>query len=334
MSDTTRSMMIDPPQLNTLDKLAVWFSWLAAGVTFFTAGWWVMSPDDPLGAVSLLSCRSIIAMLGQSLLLACLIAVMATVIAGRKRSDIGTMSAAIGLAIVSFKGDSMEYLLLRESGSAQSSLRGLAFQLTIESIAWFLVMVTTLAVSGWLMRIRLTPQNLHHQNSNDAQRWISLYDVPRLGLLLTADMKMNRTSLVDGLKHTAMVSIIGFVGFMVLSAGLAGRSIQHGQVVFVVAASVCIGCFFTHRYVTVYSALWSILAVGMLAVMGYVVSFIYGADVKELASIPANPFMRVLPIQFISVGTISAIAMFWSAQFHILCTESQQAACSPATRKG
>lgn len=334
MSDTTRSMMIDQPQLNMLEKLSVWFSWITAGVTFFTVGWWVMSPDDPLGAVSLLTCQSIVAMLGQALLLACLIAAMATVIAGRKRSDIGTMSAAIGLAIVSFKGDSMEYLLLQELENSHTSLRILAFQLTLESIAWLLVIMVTLAVSGWLMRISITQKFLDQPHSGYAQRWISLYDVPRLGSLLTADIKMNRTSLVDGLKHTALVSIIGFVAFVVLSAGLTGRSIQHGQVVFVVAASICIGCFFAYRYVTVYSALWSILAVGLLAVMGYVGSFVYGADMKELVSIPVSPFMRVLPIQFISVGTISAIAMFWSVQFHILYTESQRAISQSPTRKG
>ena len=92
MSDATHSMMIDQVHINTLDKLAAWFSWLLAGVVFFCAGWWVMAPDDPLGAVSLLARHNPLSMLFQSCFLACVIAALATLIAGKKRTDIGTMT--------------------------------------------------------------------------------------------------------------------------------------------------------------------------------------------------------------------------------------------------
>jgi hypothetical protein len=97
----------------------------------------------------------------------------------------------------------------------------------------------------------------------------------------------------------------------VLSFGLASRNIRHGQVCFVVAASVCIGTYVAHRTNPVRSAFWSILAVGILSVVGYAWASVRPETPQLPPNIPSSHFLRILPIQFVSVGTAAAIAMFW-----------------------
>ena len=98
-----------------------------------------------------------------------------------------------------------------------------------------------------------------------------------------------------------------------LSAGLSGRSIQHGQACFVVAAAMGIACYIANRAAPVRSPLWSILAAAVLAVAGYAWAFVRGPGEGMPASLPASHFLRVLPLQYISVGTAVAISMFWSS---------------------
>lgn len=114
-----------------------------------------------------------------------------------------------------------------------------------------------------------------------------------------------------GVKHTIIATGVGLAAITLLSAGLSSRSIQHGQVCFVVAAAVGLGTYFAHRMAPVRSALWSILAVVLIALMGYVWAAVRPAVAGLPPSIPSSHFMRVLPIQYISIGTAAALAMFW-----------------------
>jgi ABC-type amino acid transport system permease subunit len=104
--------------------------------------------------------------------------------------------------------------------------------------------------------------------------------------------------------------------FNILTTGLDRRAIQHGQVCFVVAASVWLGCFLAHRMVAVRSVLWSILSVSLLAVVGYLWAGARSPDPNLPPSVPTSHFLRVLPIQFIAVGAAAAIAAYWSMLRH------------------
>ena len=122
----------------------------------------------------------------------------------------------------------------------------------------------------------------------------------------------------------------GLVAIGVLSAGLSSRSIQHGQECVVVAAGVCIACYFAHRMVPVQSTLWSILAVGLTALAAYLWAGVRPAGSGLPQNIPSSHFLRVLPLQFISVGTAAAIAMFW----YMYAPEPPKPARRKAAREG
>jgi hypothetical protein len=96
-----------------------------------------------------------------------------------------------------------------------------------------------------------------------------------------------------------------------LSVGLSTRVIQHGQACFVVAAGVCAAVYVASRSVPVRSALWSLLAVGLMALVGYVWAGLRPAAPGLPPNIPSSHFLRILPVQFISVGTAAALSTFW-----------------------
>jgi hypothetical protein len=106
-------------------------------------------------------------------------------------------------------------------------------------------------------------------------------------------------------------AVAGFLAFGLLSTGLWSRSIQHGQACFVVVAAVWIAVYIAYRFVPVRSPLWSILSVGVLATAGYLWAAIRPAEPGLPPPIPSSHFLRVLPIQYISIGAAAAVAMFW-----------------------
>jgi hypothetical protein len=276
--------------LTFLDKTATWVSWALAGAIFLTVGWLAMAPDDPLGAVSVLTRHGAWMMLLQAAGLAAVTAALAAVIAGRRLPEVGTLAAALGLAAVSLRGATAGSLLIEWAEVAPVSQSSLPLQLALEAIAWFTIIFLargfSIGVGQWCFGDRSCGTAL--------EQWARPKD-----------------SMADGLKHTFLAGGAALLTFKILSAGLSTRSVQHGQACFVVAASVCIGLYLAYWVVPVRSAVWSILSVPLLAVGGYVWARFGPAPGGLPASVPASHFLRVLPIQYISVGTAAAVAMFW-----------------------
>ena len=55
----------------------------------------------------------------------------------------------------------------------------------------------------------------------------------------------------------------------------------------------------------------TILAVVLMALVAYAWAGICPAQPHLPANIPPSHFLRVLPVQFLSVGTLAAVATFW-----------------------
>ena len=290
MTDGSGSLMTDHGHhLSLLDRAATWVSWTLAGAIFLTVGWLAMAPDDPLGAVSVLTRHGAWMMLLQAAGLAAVTAALATVIAGRRLPEVGTFAAAVGLAAVSLRGATAGSLLIEWADVAPVSQSSLPLQLALEALAWFAIIFLargfSIGVGHWCFGGG--------------------------GGHSVGELRPPRDSMADGLKHTLLAGGAALLTFKILSAGLSTRSVQHGQACFVVAASVCIALYLASWVVPVRSAVWSILSVPLLAVGGYVWARFGPAPGGLPASVPASPFLRVLPIQYISVGTAAAVAMFW-----------------------
>ncbi len=315
MSDAPSTMIVERREPSMLEKVAAFASWVLAGAIFLTVGWMAMEPDDPLGSVSALARADGMLMLIQAAVLAAVCGGLATVIAGRRMADVGTLAAALGLALVSLRGASAEYLLVQGAEKSDSFERGLALSFVLESLGWFLVIIVTIGVSALVTRWCFG--NARSEQRGDrgtmAAPTPAGFDGLSFSVRCFGVSAEDQTVRADGVKHMLIATVVGLAATMLLSAGLSTRSIQHGQVIFVVAAAMFVATYVAYHFVPVRSALWSVLAVGLVAIIGYFWGVLRPSVSGLPPSIPSTHFMRILPIQFISVGTVAALAAFWNA---------------------
>lgn len=314
MSSSTSYAMSDRLQLSLLEKVVTFVAWLLGGAVFFTVGWLVVHPDDPEGAVSLFARSDSFLMLVQSAVLAGVAAAIGTILAGRRLSDAGTFAAAIGLAAVSLRGETVVSFLVMRTDLSATAERGLALRFAAESVGWFVVILVAVVVSGYVARWCFG--HAERVRSDDplrdlASRSLAACDAPRLGRAICGASATPQTEPLDGLKHTMITAGVAVLACGLLSKGLVSRSIQHGQVCFSVFAAVMIASMVAFRFVPVRSPLWSILAVPIVAVTGYLWAGFRPSEPGLPPNMPASHFLRVLPIQYIAVGTVAALTAFW-----------------------
>jgi len=249
-----------------------------------------LAPDDPGGAVSVLTHVGSIGMFVQAAALAGVAGAVATIMAGRRVPEAGTFAAAIGFAVVSLRGSTVTELLLSCADVPGMSQRLLALKLAAETLVWFVVVLFAMFVSV------------------QVGRWYFSADRrARVTMMGTATRR-------QGLRHTITTCTVGLVAISLLSAGLHERSIQHGQVCFVIALSVATGVYVAFRRGPVDSPLWSILAVPGIAVLGYLWAAVRPLSVGLPPNLPSSHFLRALPIQYVSVGTAAALVTYWYAR--------------------
>ncbi len=313
MSDVPVSLGIDRPQLGLVGRLATLTSWALAAALFLTVGWMALAPDDPLGSVSVLTRRGGLTMLVEAAVMAAVMAALATVIVGRQLPDVGTFAAALGLAVVSLRGATAEYLLVHNSSAVEWTERALAWRFALEAGAWFIVLIIAAGivapVTHWCFgRSKQRPAGVKDGFSTPIA---ASSDFPGVSARWPDVRGGAQTPAGDGVRHMLTAGGVGIAAMALLSTGLSSRVIQHGQVCFVVAASVCIATYVAYRVIPVQSALWSILAVGLLSLAGYIWALARPPVMGLPPNIPSSHFMRVLPIQFISIGVATAVATFW-----------------------
>lgn len=278
-------------QLTFLDKLALWASWAAAAGIFLTLGWMAMAPDDPYGAVTLLLRGNAVSVWLQAAGLAMVASAIATILVGRSLPYAGPFAAALGLAVVSLRGRTTESLLLAVR-TAEMGTGSLAMQMSLDAIAWMCVLVLAFGISAGIARWCL-PRSQSHPVAHATP--VSSWPAPAFAVVAMG---------------------IALLAFNILGAGMHDREIRHTQVLFVVAASVWLGCYFAYRVVPALGIVWYVAAVFVMAVGSYVWASLQGDSATLPASVPPSNYLRVLPIQFVAVGVAAAIAAYWSNLQH------------------
>jgi hypothetical protein len=277
--------------LSLLDKLALWASWAAAVGIFLTLGWMAMAPDDPYGAVSLLFRGRAMSMWLQAAGLSIVTSAIATILVSRSLPYAGPFAAALGLAVVSIRGQTAESLLIA-ARTSEMGVNALAMRMSLEALAWIGVLMLTFIISSGIAR------------------WC----FPR-----TASPKENGSFpsvRVPAPAFAVAALVIALLAFNMLGAGMHSREIRHTQVCFVVAASVWLGCYFAYRVVPARGILWYVAAVVLMVLGCYWWAALQSAPPTLPVSLPPSNFLRVLPIQFVAVGVAAAISAYWSNLHH------------------
>jgi hypothetical protein len=311
--ETATYMMAHSHHLTLLQRTAVLASWAVAGALFLTVGRMAMAPDDPQAAVSLLTRHGAASMILQTALLAGVVSGIATVLAGRFLPDIGVLAAAAGMTVVALRGATSTNLLLLTAEGSSATTGWLAARLAGESAGWFLVILAAMFVSAMVGRW-LIGEGATNEEALAEKPLLAVSDVPFQGF--RSLRPAGKTPADGGLKHTTILSISALIVLWILSESLDGRSVRHGQACFNLTVSICIGSYFAWRFSPVRSALWAILAVPLIAISSYILAALSPADPTLPASIPESHFLRILPIQYIGVGTVAAVATFWSGFRH------------------
>jgi len=315
MNAMSATLVHEPPQPGMFDKARTLGACAVAAAVFLTVGWMAMAPDDPLGAVSLLSRGAPAAMFVQTFALSLLAAGAGTLIAGRLLPDIGTLAACIGLGVVSFRGATAESLLIDAVGPAGSGFGWLGVKLLLEAAAWVLLALGATLFSAIIARwCHASGASLPGDDGEaaDVRARSAALDFPyfsRRWFGVANEAPVDRRI---GFMHAGVVGAATLVLTTVFIEGFDARATQHAQTCFVVAAAVAIGSYFAHRFCPVRSAAWTLLGVWAACIACYLWGAVTPGHEGGPVTLSWNPMFRILPIQFVASGTASAIFMFWN----------------------
>jgi hypothetical protein len=307
-------VLLTYPPLRWPDKALTMVTWGGAAALFATVGWMAISPRDPQGAVSLVLHPDALMVL-QILALAIVVSALATVLVGRKLPDAGTFAVAAGLAVANLQGQTSSYLLIYVTGTDPEARRALAGELAAEGLVWFLVIGAALIVSGLVMRWCFGQGTGGRGGAGAHVSAMAVADLPVLGRwVCPASGQASSAAPARGLLFTGVAAAAAFVLIGLLGTGSPARAVQHGQVYFTVAAAFSVGTWIAYRLIPVQTPLWGCLAIPLVCTMGYVWTMLRPVGPEayvHVASVPPTPFMRPLPIEYVSVGTAAVVASFW-----------------------
>ncbi|MGB0714929.1 MAG: hypothetical protein ACPGXK_03570 [Phycisphaerae bacterium] len=293
-------------------KIAIWVAWSLGAILFFSVGWVACAPTDPLGVVSLLYHASPAAMIVQSLGLSLIVAVAATIIAGRYLVDVGLFSACLGLVIVTLRGNTGDVMLF--DAANQLTLDGLGLRLAGECFAWCIVVMATMLLTPMIVQwsmgkeaIRVTRDIGGHSE----EFWMAGAGLPAAFGKWTG---LAGPSIDEGMRaklHAGTVIAVGLVVEAILLKGFASRATEHSQSLFVVAGGVGVGAYVAHKMFPVVTPLWTISGAMKLALLRYLIAWIAPGSLESPILLNSNPMLRVLPLHTVAGGVGAAVFMFW-----------------------
>ncbi len=279
------------PPLKALDRMRAMLGVIICGVVFLAVvSRQVLTPHDPLGCVSALSCQLgwwVIPICGC---LAFVFSALVCWISGAKLEEMGVFAVSLGMALAVLRyGDAAH--LWSTIGQADDTLRrNLAGKMGLEAAGWISVIALAYLGSQYVIhKMKLKP------------------------LIAASPTKEYRV----GAFTTLFMTIIAMLGLQIFSAGTELAPIQTGQVCIAVAASFYFAAFFGYQIAGARSPVWAYCAVGIVAIAGYAWTALYptpvfpGRDIAHLAHFAPTTFGRALPVQTVMIGTTAAIFGNW-----------------------
>ncbi|MCC7290627.1 MAG: hypothetical protein IT449_01035 [Phycisphaerales bacterium] len=294
-------------------KLLVYLVWVGAGYVFWQLGYAALGMGDPQMSVRLFAGWRMAAGLPLLAALSAVTAATATMLLRRWMCDAGTFAVAVGLAALSVRGGTVEYLLIQSgAGGARGGAR-LPLMFAVELVAWAGLLLIAARVTAMFSRAARGG----HEERDASDATSSIPQNPCGAELSVLVRRAGRggdgtlTPLDRGLRHAAMAAVLTAALIIVFSLDLTRRPVSHGQVLFVSAASAWIATYFAFKQFPVRSALWAMLAALTVALVGYLMATLGSGRADLPMNLPHSPFLRTLPIQAAAAGVGGALLGFW-----------------------
>lgn len=303
---------VEPPGLSgtllrTLPAVAVAVALLA------TVGWNVAQPLDPEWAVTLTkSGRSLLGIAPSLLVLLVVVAAIGTALSGKAVPQGGIFAAAVGLAVLSVRGGTMQVVLAYCGTEGTGSRRSLMASMAFECVLW-----AALLAACWLV-VENVRRWLWPTASNNADESEGPKDNKK-----TKAKPESQSNPGAGWPALAVTSVVALFVIWVTIARTPVAMIARGQVIASVAFGLYLGVLAARYFTGITDVRWYLIAPLAVALVGYLLGFLQAdlgwakgalSSYARLATTPAHALARPLPIEYIAVGVAGAIAGLWSGE--------------------
>ena len=292
--------------LSFADRISVVAAFVLVGSLFYTVGWMVIRPIDPLGAVTLLDNGSAVLSVVKLACLAAIGSALATVLLRAHVADFGLMAAAVGLAAMNTRGATVDFLVrFLPEGATRSSV---LFDLAVETLGWLIVVLVAAMVGELVARWFVAGGSASYSQAHVG-----------LGHLLTGRVgsRPDKAELRNG-PLCLLICVVVAALVIRLTGGTVLMAIRTGQTYFSILAGFFVATLLAHQITRAKLAVWPMLAVPIVAILGYLAGV-----AKPIASVPEvyqkidhimpNFVCRALPVEYVALGVIGVIAGLWTS---------------------
>ncbi|HOA75722.1 MAG TPA: hypothetical protein PL151_03845 [Phycisphaerae bacterium] len=316
---------VDQPTapLGLVEKTRIGAAVAAAALLLYTMGWMVARPHDPNLAVTFVrSGRAVAATWPTLAVLTVVAGIIGTVLAGPRLPEAGVFAAAIGLAVLSLRGGSMQVLLAAEQATTEPARQAFMTAMALDCLLWSGILLATWVAVTWAWRwVWLNgnaPALLSGKPATSAAAPSAAKPAGGPG-----KAPKSASAAGTGAGWSALV-VTGVVGVFVvwLTAGRTPvANVHRGQTIAAVAAGLYLGAMAARYFTGVRDVRWYALAVPAVGLTAYLVGYL-SSDMqwaegppyhyyKYLATTPSHDLARPLPIEFVAVGMAAVLAGYW-----------------------
>lgn len=286
--------------LSLQGKLRLLVACVVAGGVFWPLGHFLFKKPDPLSPLVLFGPGNVIATWGCLTALAAVVAALGTVLIGRYRQWAGLFTAAIGLAVFSWRNGTVQDLL--ETVGADPKARAGAFgSLLGEILLWAVMMAVVGIVEGVL------------------RRWLGGDAAPAVVEPSKSSGKTNTPEWALGLLAVGLITVIAVVILSQLMARDATALVNRKQVYFALAVAFFLSSWIVCRFVPNVADAWYLFSPAVVAALGYLWAWtqpvVSGHPFYvDIPQVPPNFLVRALPVEYLSVGLAGAIFGVWAGR--------------------
>lgn len=279
-----------------IQRIRVLSAMAVSAAVFWYVGWWVATPMDPDGPVSLLLVEQGVVTMAELLGLAVVVSSLAVAICGARSHERGPLAVAVGLATLALRGGQMDRLVLYRLTT--TSARSVAqdpypvWSLIAETWLWLALIGVGIVVGRW---VEGWFDNGRVESSEPTRQ--------RSGGEPGSDVRQ-----VIGTLAVAFFIAWGMLSFMTGSEELP---VLKGQIYFALFVAFLFAALIAHWFFPAAPRGWMLITIALVATVAYV----YGRPDNETLEaarslgtyVTLRPIARPLPIEFAALGGIGAL---------------------------